>query len=312
MTMAFESAPSSTSGLSYLRPDRSPVVDDTSLVTEQLKSLFNDVDADVTFCSADGNLFHLQRKYLEANTGAFPGSEFDTRGEVTHLTETSIVLNLLFQFVYPRREPEIENLEFDTLAALAEAAEKYEVFHAMNVCKLQMKSFISKYPLKVLEHSARHDYPTLIQDAVPNLVRLPMADVAEHLPSRYIIPWIRYRGLWDSFFDDAVKSAMELRIYSPTYNAKNFYFTGSLQPQICHFCLVSVLKTFQELRLLDSLAELKEALSKPRPRVMGCTSSACQYHNVITTACSDIKTRMENVPPFRTFMTAPKGKTPAL
>lgn len=99
----------------------------------------NDPDADVTFCSADGDMFHLQRKYLEANTGAFPSSEFDTCGEITHLTESSDILHLLFQFVYPRREPDIEGLDFAILAALAEAAEKYEVFHAMTACKTQMK-----------------------------------------------------------------------------------------------------------------------------------------------------------------------------
>lgn len=76
---------------------------------------------------------------MEANTGAFPGSEFDTRGEITHLTEPSAVLFLLFQFVSPRRDPEIDGLDIDILAALAEAAEKYEVFHAMSLCRLQMK-----------------------------------------------------------------------------------------------------------------------------------------------------------------------------
>lgn len=106
-------------------------------------SVENDPEADVTFCSTDGDMFHLQRKYLEANTGAFPGSEFDTRGEITHLTETSVVLHLLFQFVYPRREPSIEDIDFETLYALAEAAEKYEAFHAMTMCKIQMRySFI--------------------------------------------------------------------------------------------------------------------------------------------------------------------------
>lgn len=102
-------------------------------------SVENDTNADVTFCSSDGVFFHLQRKYLEVNTGAFPGSEFDTRGEITHLTETSAVLHLLFQFVYPRREPSIDDIDFNTLYALAEASEKYEVFHAMTICRIQMK-----------------------------------------------------------------------------------------------------------------------------------------------------------------------------
>lgn len=98
-----------------------------------------DPDADITFCSADGTHFQLQRKFLEANTGAFPGSEFDTRGEVVHLTESDSVLRLLFGFVHPRKHPDVEELSFPLLAGVAEAAEKYEVFSAINVCKLQMR-----------------------------------------------------------------------------------------------------------------------------------------------------------------------------
>ena len=107
--------------------------------TDSTSLAVDDPEADITFCSADGDLFHLQRKYLEANTGAFPGSEFDTRGEVTHLTETSGILLLLFQFVSPKRDPEVDGLDIDILVGLAEAAEKYEVFHAMSLCRLQMK-----------------------------------------------------------------------------------------------------------------------------------------------------------------------------
>ena len=81
----------------------------------------------------------MQRKYLETNTGAFPGAEFETRGEITHLTEPSEVLEILFQFIYPRRHPEIEELEFPLLAAVAEAAEKYEVFSGMSECKTRMR-----------------------------------------------------------------------------------------------------------------------------------------------------------------------------
>jgi len=93
----------------------------------------------VTFQSIDGVTFPLQRKYLEANTGAFPGAEFDTHGEVVHLTEKANVLELLFQFVYPKRHPDVEELDFKLLAELAEAAEKYEVFFAMEICRIQMR-----------------------------------------------------------------------------------------------------------------------------------------------------------------------------
>ena len=102
-------------------------------------ALVKDPEADISFCSADGTHFQLQRKFLEANTGAFPGSEFDTRGEVVHLTESDIILRVLFGFVHPRKHPDVEELSFPLLAGVAEAAEKYEVFSAINICKLQMR-----------------------------------------------------------------------------------------------------------------------------------------------------------------------------
>ena len=89
--------------------------------------------------AADNILLNVHRKYLEAATGAFPGAEFETRGEITNLTETSAVLAILFSFVYPKRHPDLRRVSFDTVAAVAEAAEKYEVFSAMNICQLRMR-----------------------------------------------------------------------------------------------------------------------------------------------------------------------------
>jgi hypothetical protein len=164
----------------------------------------------VTFCSHDGIQFKLQRKYLEANTGAFPGAEFDTQGEIVHLQESAAVLSVLFGFTSPKAHPDVEELDFKLLASVAEAAEKYEVFYAMNICRMQMRyvtvylalehpklaaehkcrQFIAKHPLEILAHAAKHDYPKLIRDVAPALVRHPVMFVAEQLPSHYVVPWV--------------------------------------------------------------------------------------------------------------------------
>ena len=102
-------------------------------------------EADVIFQSVDRVQFHLHRKYIEVNTGAFPPAEFDTRGEITHLTETSTVLETLFQFVYPQRHPDLDDMDFDTVSAVAEAAEKYEVFYAMNICRIRMRYYLWRF-----------------------------------------------------------------------------------------------------------------------------------------------------------------------
>ena len=96
-------------------------------------------DSDITFVSSDNTLFHIHRKNLEAHAVGFPPAEIDTCGEMVRLTEDSVTLELLFAFMYPRRHPDLECTPFELLAPLAEAAEKYEVFSAMNICKIRMR-----------------------------------------------------------------------------------------------------------------------------------------------------------------------------
>jgi hypothetical protein len=96
-------------------------------------------DADVIFQSNDKVLFRIHRKYLETNTGGFSSEGFTTSDEVVPLPEDSSTLELLFQFIYPMRYPTVMSMSFDTLLILAEAAEKYEVFAAMNICSMRMQ-----------------------------------------------------------------------------------------------------------------------------------------------------------------------------
>jgi hypothetical protein len=98
------------------------------------------IDADVIFSSSDGVLFNIHRKNLEIVSGAFPPAEFSTDKEIVPLTESSAILELLFQFVYPRQLPDIHKVQpFTSLMELAEAAEKYEVYPAINACKIRMR-----------------------------------------------------------------------------------------------------------------------------------------------------------------------------
>jgi hypothetical protein len=96
-------------------------------------------DADVTFKSCDGVLFRIHKINLEVCAGGFAPPEFDVQGEIVCLTETAMTLKLLFRFCYPECHPDVEAMEFDVLIDLAEAAEKYEVYSAMNICKIYMK-----------------------------------------------------------------------------------------------------------------------------------------------------------------------------
>ena len=89
--------------------------------------------------SSDGRVFDLHKSLLEAHTGAFPGPEVGDKNEVIKLTEAGDVLELLFAFVYPKPHPDLADVDFDLVAALAEAVGKYEVYSAVNTCNTRLR-----------------------------------------------------------------------------------------------------------------------------------------------------------------------------
>ncbi|KAG6872283.1 hypothetical protein C0995_011226 [Termitomyces sp. Mi166 len=116
----------------------SPTEPSTDTPQSKTSKKFHASDADVVFQSSDNVLFHLHRKNLETQAAGFPPSEFSTDGEIVSLTEDAATLENLFEYVYPRRHPEVELLSVDELLKLAEAAEKYEVFNVMNMCRTRI------------------------------------------------------------------------------------------------------------------------------------------------------------------------------
>ncbi|KAG6887764.1 hypothetical protein C0992_010834 [Termitomyces sp. T32_za158] len=99
---------------------------------------FNASDADVVFQSSDNVLFHIHRKNLEVHAAGFPPAEISTEKKIVSLSEDAWTLENLFPYIYPVRYPDINALSFEDLSKLAEAAEKYQVFSVMHICKLRM------------------------------------------------------------------------------------------------------------------------------------------------------------------------------
>ncbi|TFK35744.1 hypothetical protein BDQ12DRAFT_725782 [Crucibulum laeve] len=152
------------------------------------------VDTDVTFQSSDGVLFHIQRKHVEATTGGFPPSTIPTFGQIVPLTEDAVALELLFQFVIPRRHPSLNDIDFQLLLKLAESAEKYEVYAAMNACNLRMSQMIHVHPVEILNHAIKHDYPYIIVKTTPFTLDLELQDVIARLPAHLLVPWVREKS----------------------------------------------------------------------------------------------------------------------
>lgn len=71
--------------------------------------------------------------------GFSPPTDTATSNEIVQLSERAQILDLLFQYAYPQRPPDLTLIPFDVFADLAEAAEKYQMFGAMEFCRMLMK-----------------------------------------------------------------------------------------------------------------------------------------------------------------------------
>ncbi|KAJ7500561.1 hypothetical protein B0H11DRAFT_1995763 [Mycena galericulata] len=166
--------------------------------------LFNSSDADVVFQSCDGVLFGIHRANLQTNTEGFPPPEIANTDETVPLSESSSTLELLFQYIYPRRHPALDEIPFADLAALAEAAEKYQVFSAMNICRIRMRDVLPNHAPEILAYATKHHYPYLVYEAAPFTFDVPLADVVSMLPENLILPWVKYIDAWNKVLHDAI------------------------------------------------------------------------------------------------------------
>ena len=176
------------------------------------------------------------------------------------------------------------------------------------------RQFASTNPVEVLAYATKHDHPTLIKETAPYLARLPAIQIAEQLPTRYVLPWVRYflcglivlaypffkleyRAVWDAIFEDASKFVLAAE--TSNRNKRATYFASSLISEACYACKVSMLTTIQELKEMPSVSELKDSLAKPRPPLMTCLTPACAYATMFPRVCQDMKTKIDTLAVFR-------------
>ncbi|KAJ7759902.1 hypothetical protein B0H16DRAFT_1415622 [Mycena metata] len=176
----------------------------TTPKTPSVSSKFSFADSDITFKSSDSVLFHVHRKNLDVCTEGFPPAGISTDGSIVELTETSDTLELLFRFVYPERHPGLDTTPFEVLAPLAEAAEKYQVFPAMNICHIRLRDMAEEHPVEVAVYASKHDYPSLICEVAPMMIAMPAETVMEILPAHLVLPWTRYVEEWANVLHSAL------------------------------------------------------------------------------------------------------------
>ncbi|KAF8887298.1 hypothetical protein BD779DRAFT_1527329 [Infundibulicybe gibba] len=152
---------------------------------------FQAADADVVYCSSDGVRFRIHSKNLAITSGVLNPGTMDLQAEV-HLTEPANILELLFQCVYPRRQSDISQLSPEDLFALGEAVEKYEIFPAMELCRLYIKTLAQSHPILTLGFGFKHGYPDLVDDAALYTMNYPLSTVVSALPDHAVLPWVGF------------------------------------------------------------------------------------------------------------------------
>ncbi|KAF7354023.1 hypothetical protein MVEN_01089100 [Mycena venus] len=231
--------------------------------------LFHPQDADVTFQSCDGVLFGIHRPNLQTNTESFPPPEISTDGDI---------------FIYPRRHPALDGIAFADLAALAEAAEKYQVFSAMNICRIRMRDVLPDHAPEVLTYAAKHDYPFLVYEAAPHTFDVPLADVVAVLPAHLILPWVKYIDAWNAVLHDTI-AVKQRTHYNSTQNAQ------------CRFCKAERPVIAQHFgHSLRSLRQLDNIFADHGTKMPAC----CEEGKVLWRM--EIETAMEQIPPFTSFV----------
>ena len=96
-------------------------------------------DVDAIFRSSNGVIFKIPRKHLNIFSEGFAAPDVVVTDEEVPLPETAEILELLFQYCYPRRGPSLKSLPFSIVKSLAESVEKYQVYTALEPCKERME-----------------------------------------------------------------------------------------------------------------------------------------------------------------------------
>ncbi|KAF8957581.1 hypothetical protein BDZ97DRAFT_1845689 [Flammula alnicola] len=140
-----------------------------------------DLAVDVILRSSDGERFGAHSLNLQQYSDGFPIAESVTLDGADEnqpiLSEDAETLRLMLHFMHHTRQPDLNSLEFKTLASLAEGVEKYFIYSAMGLCYVYMKLAVDKYPLEVLSYSIKHDYPELINNAAPLTVGISASEI---------------------------------------------------------------------------------------------------------------------------------------
>ncbi|GLB39468.1 putative golgi phosphoprotein 3 (GPP34) [Lyophyllum shimeji] len=117
--------------------------------------------------------------------------------EVIPLVESSDTLEVVLKYLYPERRSKLaDGMEFKLLDSVAEAAEKYQVWAAMDVCLDRMKNTLPQHADSILVYAKKHGYTELMDLAAIPLLDQNCEQVLRFLPDDLKVSWAIYYYKW--------------------------------------------------------------------------------------------------------------------
>ncbi|KZP29122.1 hypothetical protein FIBSPDRAFT_885213 [Athelia psychrophila] len=176
--------------------------------SDKVSGRFSASDSDVTFRSCDRILFQVHRNNLKVVSEGFapPDGTGTSQREIVPLTESGETLELLFQFIYPHKYPDLKDVEFTQLAKLAEAAEKYQVYSAMAVCNFKMRDAYQEHPHEVMMYAMTHGYADLMDKSERTALDVSQTVAFECFSLQVYIAWTRYYFQWADLLANLTRS----------------------------------------------------------------------------------------------------------
>ncbi|ESK89083.1 hypothetical protein Moror_5316 [Moniliophthora roreri MCA 2997] len=168
--------------------------------SSQVSNRFDLPTSNITLQSSDKVLFRIHRVNLEMHSQVFADAASSTVGtvdnEVVALSESSAVLEVMLQYMYLQRQPDLRRLEFEIMKDLAEAVEKYQIYSAMGVCSQRMRECIPEHPIDVLLYAVRHKYPDIANESAEATLGMSPYSMLSRLPQGLFAAWTEYSEVY--------------------------------------------------------------------------------------------------------------------
>ncbi|KAL1733922.1 hypothetical protein EV714DRAFT_203362 [Schizophyllum commune] len=167
-----------------------------------------DLPVDVVFKSSDGELLGAHSRNLEMYGEGFPAAPNGVADpEPASLTEPAKTLRTLLAFMHLVPQPRIRNLSCKSVLEIAEAAEKYGVHSATQVCAIVLESKGKECPSDVLRFALRHGYKELANTVAPYTLEFSVAEMKSmYKDDDYaLMKWLLYCSRWEDLTRRAAK-----------------------------------------------------------------------------------------------------------